>query len=390
MVSSNRGWVVTALGQKPKTVLLVLSLVIASFFVPSGPAQARRAEIIVDADTGAVLYQYRANKRHYPASLTKLMTLYLLFEALDEGRVSLDTRFTASARAAGQPKSKLGLRKGQKITVNDAILALVIKSANDVATVVAEALGGEEWRFAAQMTNKARELGMRRTRFRNATGLPNRRQVSTAADMALLARVLYRDFPYYYHYFGTQYFKFNGKIYSNHNRLVGSYAGVDGLKTGYIRASGFNLVISAERGGRRLVGVVLGERTPKARDRRMTRLLDRGFSAVRQVAAAPPPPGEKPAADVSAPWAIQVGAYAEIGGAYAALKASTKHIPSIVASAAAVVVPVEEGDGGLYRARFVGISRASARRACGILTRRKLTCEVVRHLPGTDTVAAAN
>lgn len=387
MVSSNRGWVVAASGRKLKIALLVVSLVIASFFVPSGAAEARRAEIVVDADTGAVLYQYRANKRHYPASLTKLMTLYLLFEALDEGRVSLKTQLKASARAAGQPKSKLGLRKGETISVNDAILALVVKSANDVATVVAEALGGEEWRFAAEMTKKARALGMRRTRFRNASGLPNRRQVTTAADMTLLARALYSDFPQYYHYFGTRYFTFRGKTYLNHNRLVGSYAGVDGLKTGYIRASGFNLVTSAERGGRRLIAVVLGERTPRARDRRMARLLNRGFSSVRQARNAPPPPLAKPTIEVAAPWAIQVGAYSEIEGAYAALKASTRQIPGIVASAAAVVVPVEEGDGGLYRARFVGVSRSAARRACAILARRKLSCEVVRHLPGTDTVA---
>ncbi|MEE8202308.1 MAG: serine hydrolase, partial [Alphaproteobacteria bacterium] len=156
--------------------------VVASIAValPAGPALAARAAIIVDVHTGAVLYQKHADRRHHPASLTKMMTLYLLFEALDEGRVSLDTRFRVSARAAGQPKSKLGLRKGQTIAVRDAIPALIVKSANDVATVVAEALGGVEWRFATQMMRKARELGMRRTGFRNASGLPNRRQLSTA------------------------------------------------------------------------------------------------------------------------------------------------------------------------------------------------------------------
>lgn len=364
--------------------------VVASIAValPAGPALAARAAIIVDVHTGAVLYQKHADRRHHPASLTKMMTLYLLFEALDEGHVSLDTRFRVSARAAGQPKSKLGLRKGQTIAVRDAIPALIVKSANDVATVVAEALGGVEWRFATQMMRKARELGMRRTGFRNASGLPNRRQLSTARDMAMLARALYRDFPHHYHYFSVQTFRWGNKTYRSHNRLVGSYAGVDGLKTGYIRASGFNLAASATRGGRRLVAIVFGARSPNKRDREMTALLERGFAEIRNVRfAPPPPPSEKPITMANAPWAIQVGAFARVESAYAALEKSRKHIPGIIANAAAVVVPVEEGDGGLYRARFVGVSVSEARRGCRILTRKKMDCEVVRHLPGTEILA---
>ncbi len=364
--------------------------VVASIAValPAGPALAARAAIIVDVHTGAVLYQKHADRRHHPASLTKMMTLYLLFEALDEGRVSLDTRFQVSARAAGQPKSKLGLRKGQTITVRDVIPALIVKSANDVATVVAEALGGVEWRFATQMMRKARELGMRRTGFRNASGLPNRRQLSTARDMAMLARALYRDFPHYYHYFSAQTFRWGNKTYRTHNRLVGSYAGVDGLKTGYIRASGFNLAASATRGGRRLVAIVFGARSPNKRDREMTALLERGFAEIRNVRfAPPPPPSEKPITMANAPWAIQVGAFARVESAYAALEKSRKHIPGIIANATAVVVPVEVGDGGLYRARFVGVSVSEGRRGCRILTRKKMDCEVVRHLPGTEILA---
>ncbi|MFQ5958383.1 MAG: D-alanyl-D-alanine carboxypeptidase family protein [Alphaproteobacteria bacterium] len=365
---------------------LVLAVIAAA--VPAGPAAAARAAIIMDVHTGAVLYQKQADRRRHPASLTKMMTLYLLFEALDEGRVSLDTKFRVSARAAGQPKSKLGLRKGDTIIVRDAILALIVKSANDVATVVAEALGGAEWRFATHMMRKARELGMRRTSFRNSSGLPNRRQLSTVRDMATLARALYRDFPHHYHYFAAQTFRWGKKTYRSHNRMIGSYAGVDGLKTGYIRASGFNLATSATRGGRRLVAVVFGARSPNKRDREMAALLDRGFAEIRSARyAPPPPPPEKPITVANAPWAIQVGAFSRVESAYAAIEKSRKHIPGIIARAAAVVVPVEEGDGGLYRARFVGVSAREARRGCRILTRKNMACEVVRHLPDTETLA---
>lgn len=388
MISSLKGRGRCGVGSTLKATFVSLCLIIIAIAVPGSPALAARAAVVIDADTGAVLYQKRANQRHYPASLTKMMTLYLLFEALDEGRITLATRMPVSARAAGQPKSKLGLRRGEKIAVHDAILALIVKSANDVATVVAEALGGKEWRFAQQMTRKARELGMRRTSFRNASGLPNRRQVTTASDMATLARALYRDFPHYYHYFATQSFSYRGKTFRTHNRLVGEYAGVDGLKTGYIRASGFNLATSVGRGGRRLVAVVFGARTPKLRDREMAVLLDRGFTRIHErPAAPPPPPTEKPSVMAAAPWAIQVGAYARVESAYAALTEGRKHIPGIVARAAAVVVPVEEGDGGLFRARFVGVRFKQAERGCRILVRRKLPCEVVRHLPDADTVA---
>ncbi len=368
-----------------------ICLAVLASAVPAAPAWAAgRAAIVIDADSGAVLYHKRADIRHYPASLSKLMTLYLLFEALEQGRLTLDTGLTVSARAAGQPKSKLGLRKGGTIAVRDAIVALIAKSANDVATVVAEALAGKEWRFAQSMTRKARALGMRRTSFRNASGLPNRRQLSSARDMATLARALYSDFPQYYPYFATQSFQYGGKTYRNHNRLLGSFAGVDGLKTGYIRASGFNLVVSARQSGRRVIAVVLGARTPKSRDREMSSLLSRGLTQMREVRAAPPPPPlEKPVTVANAPWAIQVGAYSRAESAFAALKESLLHVPGIVARAEALVVPVEEGDGGLFRARFVGMSGRAARRACRILARKKLDCEVVRHLPSTERLALA-
>ena len=373
-----------------KATIVGLCLAVVASVVPAKPAAAARAAIVIDARSGAVLYSKRGDIRHYPASLTKMMTLYLLFEALEEGRVTLRTRLAVSARAAGQPNSKLGLRKGETITVRDAILALVAKSANDVATVVGEALAGDEWRFAQAMTRKTRALGMRRTSYRNASGLPNRRQLTSARDMAILARALYRHFPQYYHYFATQTFRYRGKTYRNHNRLLGSFAGVDGVKTGYIRASGFNLVASARRGGRRVIAVVLGTRSPKARDREVAALLTRGLSLAREAWTAPPPPPEKPTTVANAPWAIQVGAFSRVELAYAALRKSLLYIPGIVARAAAVVVPVEVGDGGLFRARFVGVTLPQARRGCRILIRQRLDCGVVRHLPDTETLALAD
>ncbi len=376
------------MGQALKAIIAGLCCAVVAGVVPASPAAASRSAIVIDAGTGAVLYQDRAEHRHHPASLAKMMTLYLVFEALDEGRLTLDAKLPVSARAAGQPPSALGLRAGATITVGDAIGALVAKSANDVATVVAEALGGEEWRFAQTMTRKARALDMRRTSFRNASGLYNRSQLTTARDMATLAQALMRDFPHYYRYFAARSFRHGGRTYRNHNRLLESYSGADGLKTGYIRASRFNLAASATRGGHRVIAVVLGARSATARNREAAALLDRGFARVREARAAPPPPPEKPIAVADAPWAIQVGAYSHAKGAWAAIERSRPYIPGIIARANAVVVPVAQGDGGLYRARFVGVIASEARRACRILTRKRLDCEAVRHLPNTDALAA--
>ncbi len=237
----------------------------------------RYATIVIDANSGEVLQATNANQRTYPASLTKMMTLYMLFDALKHKRINLKDQMIVSEHAEEQAPSKLGLRAGQSLQVETAIKALVIKSANDVAVIVAERLGGTEHNFANQMTNKARALGMNRTTFRNASGLPDAEQQTTARDMATLARALQRDFPQYYHYFATRSFTFAGQTISTHNRLMLSYKGADGLKTGFIRASGFNLAASAQRDGRRLIGVVLGGKSSTARDRQMAALLDQSF-----------------------------------------------------------------------------------------------------------------
>ncbi|MFN3076679.1 MAG: D-alanyl-D-alanine carboxypeptidase family protein, partial [Alphaproteobacteria bacterium] len=264
----------------------------------SRPAQAGYASFIMDADTGTVLHSQGADARNYPASLTKMMTLYLAFEALEHGEIKLSTPMPVSAHATAQAPSRLGLGRGQTITMEDAILALVTKSANDVASVIAEALGGTEQKFAAKMTATAHRIGMAHTEFRNASGLPNRGQVTTARDMATLARAIIRHFPQYYHYFGTRQFQWGNNVINTHNRVVLNYPGADGLKTGYIAASGFNLVTSAKRDGHRLIGVVLGGRTGKWRDQHMADLLDSGFARLtgtgggKLTLRVPPPPAE--------------------------------------------------------------------------------------------------
>jgi D-alanyl-D-alanine carboxypeptidase (penicillin-binding protein 5/6) len=216
------------------------------------------AAIVVDAKTGEVLYAKHADSPRYPASITKVMTLYLAFEALAAGKIKLDDPVVISPRAAAQAPTKLGLRPGDSLTVEQAMQALATKSANDIAVALAEKLGGSESRFAALMTLRAKELGMRNTHFANASGLPDSRQISTARDIAILSRAVMRDYPQYYRVFGTRQFHFRGQAMNNHNRLLGRMPGVDGLKTGFTNASGFNLAASAVQDGRRLIAVVLG------------------------------------------------------------------------------------------------------------------------------------
>ena len=273
---------------------LALATIVALVAVATDPADARSrrkrhhgkrhhaaqsynppyADIVVDAKTGAVLHQANPDSLRHPASLTKIMTLYLLFEQLEAGTIKLDSPMEVSEAASIQAPTKLGLKPGQTIEVEDAIKALVTKSANDAAVVVAEALGGSEGDFARLMTRKAHALGMRHTAYHNASGLPNDEQVTTARDQALLGIAIQERFPRYYRYFSTKSFVYHGNGLRNHNRLLGHVDGVDGIKTGYTRASGFNLVTSVHRGGRHIVAVVLGGRSGGQRDARMRDLIE--------------------------------------------------------------------------------------------------------------------
>jgi D-alanyl-D-alanine carboxypeptidase len=241
---------------------------------PSGVVASKYAAIVVDTATGRVLYQASPDARRFPASLTKMMTLYVLFEDIERGRFRLDSRLTTSRNAAAQPPSKIGLRTGDTIRVEDAIKALVTKSANDAATVIGESVSGSIPAFADRMTRTARALGMTGTRFRNASGLPDAGQYTTARDMMKLGVALQVRFPAYYEYFKTRSFTFRGRTHGNHNNLLGRVGGVDGIKTGYIGASGFNLVSSVKRDGRKIVAVVMGGRTARGRDGHMIQLIN--------------------------------------------------------------------------------------------------------------------
>ncbi len=253
-------------------------LFLMALLATEAQANPRYAGIVVDLENGEVLYSENADAPRYPDSLTKMLTLYLTFEALEKGDLGLNQPLPVSAQAAAMPATKLWLSAGSSIPVDTAIRALAVRSANDVAVVISEALGGSEQQFARLMTEKAQELGMTSTTFRNASGLPDDQQRTTARDMLTLSVRVMQDFPQYYHYFGLQEFTYRGTRHTSHNRLVRDYPGADGLKTGFIRASGFNVATTAVHDGRRMVAVVMGGFSSSSRDTHMANLLDRSFS----------------------------------------------------------------------------------------------------------------
>src|SRR5215813_7933873 len=259
-------------------LLCFMAGVLAATGTDPSLAWAGYAAIIVDAASGTVLESIDATMPWYPASLTKVMTVYLAFEDIEAGRLKLDETLTVSEHAAAQPPTELGLGKGEKITVKDAILAVILRSANDAAVTLAERMGGSEEKFAERMTSKAKELGMRNTVFRNASGLPDPQQVTTARDMAVLASALLENYPQYYHFFSTTSFIYAGQTFGTINGILSRYSGADGIKTGFTCGSGYNLVASATRNGRRLIGVLLGGHTNFERHTEMGKLLDEGFA----------------------------------------------------------------------------------------------------------------
>jgi D-alanyl-D-alanine carboxypeptidase len=294
--------------------LRVAALGLLAILTVAGRAGAadKNAVLVVDANTGQTIYQSSADAPRYPASLAKMMTLYIVFEQIEQGRLSYQTKIKASANAAAAAPSKLELDEGDEISLIDAIKALITKSANDVAVAVAEHIGGTEANFARLMTQKAAQLGMKSTLFKNASGLPNDEQVTTARDMVTLALRLQDDFPKHYPLFATRTFEFNGDTYKNHNSLLANYEGTDGLKTGYTQASGFNLVASVRRGQKHVIGVVFGGTSASTRDRTMRTFLNIGLvrashvktrvRAPALVAARPAP--ERKVADVPSPQRV--------------------------------------------------------------------------------------
>ena len=405
----------TALKRAKEKGFFVFAIWLSIFLGNPAQANNRHASIVVDADTGAVLHESHADASRYPASLTKMMTLYMLFEALGQRKITLDTQMHVSSHAASMPATNINLQAGDMLSVRNAIPALIVRSANDVAAVVAEALGNTEANFGRMMTDKARKLGMHSTIFRNASGLPNNEQKTTARDLVTLSTRLMKDFPQHYHYFSTQSFSYKGTTYNSHNRMVRNTDGVDGLKTGFIRASGFNVATSAKRGNRRVIAVVMGGSTAAARDQQMAQLLDRSFngsvasaqltsntdnvrntrvSPVVQKASAPaslPKKIVEPAATTKMAqaesraetkkmvlpknknWEIQIGSYHAHDRAQAQAQAATRWIPGSV-----VITEVEVSKRKFYRARLVGLQENQARNACQNLSRQKMECLVVR------------
>ena len=410
--------------------LFVLFLAMAVVGFGAGPLFARGenvryAAIVVDAASGEVLFARRADSPRYPASITKVMTLYLAFDALQSGKIEKNDVITVSPRAASQPPSKLGLAAGQTITVDDAMKSLAVRSANDMAVALAEHIGGSEARFAALMTLKAEELGMTQTRYVNANGLPDSRQLTSARDLAILSRAVLRDFPQYYSYFGIRHWNFGGREYNNTNGLLHSGHGYDGIKTGYTNASGYNLAASAVRDGKRLITIVLGGRSTRTRNDHVAELMNTGFEVERlredgetiQVAqtffesrgyglatstpapytavayasaetpapvgvgdrtetlnAGPPAGALRPARSSDGEWSVQVGAFKDeevargwLGEVTRRFRAQFRNVDTRVMQA-----------GEWYRSRYIGLTREAAEGACAALAERRVTCAVIR------------
>lgn len=412
------------------TVFSAAVLAVFVLFASTPPAEAnpKYASVVMDMETGQILRTRYADKKLYPASLTKMMTLYMTFDAIRSGKLSLDQELLISRNASRQPPSKIGLRAGRTISVREAIQACATKSANDAAVVLAEAIGGSVDNFAALSTQKARELGMSRTTFKNPHGLTKRGQLSTARDMAVLGRRLFLDFPEHYHVFKRKVFKHGGRKFYATNKLLGRYSGADGIKTGYTSASGFNLVASAEQNGRRVLGVVFGGRSSASRNRHMRNLLDEGFAALPErttlaenvdyylesplprlspkrggsnkapAAWATRTTATKPSTVArslealsnaivskaeastakSGPYSIQIGAYRKRVLAERRLnEIENMRRPANLKTASPFVSVRNAGGRPLYRARFVGLQKSAADRACKRLRAKNVDCFVV-------------
>ena len=376
--------------------------------VVASSAKAKYASFIINENTKRIYHNTNADTRNYPASLTKIMTLYMIFDSLKNKKISMDTKFKISKRAARQPPSKLNLSAGSRITVKNAILALITKSANDVATVVAENLGKSERNFARLMTKKARKLGMTRTTFKNASGLPNRGQLSTARDMAVLGMAIRKNHPNFFKLFKTKSFVYKGVKYTNHNNLLSSYSGTDGIKTGYTNASGFNLVASVERNGQRIIGVVFGGKKARSRDKHMINLLNKYFKTspskpLVRIAKPSEMPKVRPkiiiaeknvksfkippkttktlhAESVQDDWFVQIGAFKNRLNAHKAARNARNIVPEQLGNLPASLSKITKTNNAnnnleyLWRVRFIELAENQARSVCAELWTSGLSC----------------
>lgn len=369
------------------------------------PVAADAAHIVVDAATGEVLAADDAVAPWRPASLTKMMTVYLALEGLQLGVMEPTDRIVVSSHAAAQPPTRLGLSAGSTILIGEAIEAIIVRSANDAAAAIADAMGGSEEAFGEMMTAKARELGMTGTVFRNATGLPNPDQITTARDMAVLARALIRDFPLYYDVFATRSINFRGRTLPTYNGLLVTYPGADGLKTGFTCASGYNVVTSAQRGGRRLIAVVLGSKSRNARSTQMRELLNVSFGIDPDKVEGPElqefgsdaeeEPGDAPQVlsqnecgrhpetlvvrgapgkIVTGGWGVTLGAFGSQKEAQARLAKARAQVGSSLQRARATLVETRAGKMRRFAAMFTNLSHADAASTCRQLQKTKLYC----------------
>ncbi len=404
----------------PKTFIALFSFVF--MMLQSLPTSARYAAIVIDADTGRVIHETEAAQRWYPASLTKVMTLYMTFQALESGRLRLHDMLTVSQHASMQPSSKLGLHYGQNISVENAIMAVTTRSANDAAVLLAETLGGNEARFASLMTEQAHRLGMSSSSFQNASGLPDEGQISSARDLAILSSALIRDFPQYYPYFSATEFRYKGRVLPNTNRILKSYPDADGLKTGFTCGSGYNLIASAKRNGHRLIGVLLGAHSSAERFEQMGNLLDIGFEKsnaagvhVSQLSDddfAPPPfqlssnrcagsamqmgadagssqheaisikPREKHRSNPrthAADWSVMLGSDSRKIDADVNLKQARTVLGPLAKSGQPQIVKIRAKGGQVWRAEWTGLQPADAKSICKRLRAKHQECTV---LPG--------
>jgi len=390
-----------------RNYIKLISFLSAFLIIFISSAHAKYASFIINENTKRIYHNANADTRNYPASLTKIMTLYLVFDALKSKKILMNTKFKVSKRATRQPPSKLNLSAGSKITVRNAILALVTKSANDVATVIAENLGKSERNFARLMTKKAKKLGMIRTTFRNASGLPNRGQLSTARDMATLGIAIRKNHPNFFKLFKTKSFVYKGIKYSNHNNLLGSYYGTDGIKTGYTNASGFNLVASVERNGQRIIGVVFGGKKARSRDKHMIKLLNKHFKTspskpLVRIAKPSELPKKRPEIlivekniknfkippkvisritlnNVDDDWFIQIGAFKNRLNAHKAARNARNIVPEQLGNLPASLSKITKSSTNnnlqyLWRVRFVELAENQARSVCAELWTSGLSC----------------
>ena len=391
----------------------LISIILWAFALTAFGAERRYASIVVDADTLEIIHARQIDDLRYPASLTKVMTLYLTFDALNAGQLHLKEPIRVSRIAAQTPPSKLGLKTGQTITVENLIKALAVKSANDAAVVLAERLAGSEEAFTHQMTAKARSLGMTKTTFKTANGLPHSEQKTSARDMEKLASNILNNHRRYYHYFGLKNFSYGGQTYTNTNKLLPTLEGVDGFKTGYTRASGYNLIISAQREGRRLIAVVLGGASGTSRNEHMTDLVERSFKVMGiapvkslpsvSVAKEPLPKRKYPQMAVNSSvklrgrdkqtilvspdkpplklannrhannWGIQIGAFLNRNEAQAQIDA----VAGVTGIKNGHIRPLTRNGQTLYRARYEKLSITKAQAACKALANLSTGCLIV-------------